>query len=44
MKNLFEYIIDVQLDNAIIKETANIIAEDTINESFKSSIVQKLAQ
>ena len=44
MKQLFEYLIDRQYDALVIEEEANIIAEEQINESFKSSIVQKLAQ
>lgn len=44
MKQLFEYLIDRQYDALILKEEANIIAEEQINEAFKSSIIQKLAQ
>ena len=44
MKQLFEYLVNRQYDALIIKEEANIIAEEQINEAFKSSIIQKLAQ
>lgn len=44
MKQLFEYIVDSRWNSAIIKEEANMIAEDMINESFKSSILSTLAQ
>lgn len=44
MKRLFEYIMHNQWENAILKEEANLICEEMINESFKSSIVQKLAK
>ena len=44
MKQLFEYLIDRQYDALIIKEEAKLIGEEIINESFKSSIIQKLAQ
>lgn len=44
MKQLFEYLVDRQYDALVIKEEANIIAEEQINEAFKSSIIQKLAQ
>ena len=44
MIHLLEYIIDSRCDNVIITEEAALIAEDMINESFKSSIIQTLAQ
>ncbi len=44
MKRLFEYLIHNQWEDAVLKEEANLIGEEMINESFKSSIVQKLAQ
>ena len=44
MKQLFEYLVNRQYDALIIKEEANIIAGEQINEAFKSSIIQKLAQ
>ena len=45
MKHLLEYLNDYHYNNLIINEVCNLIAEEEIvNESFKSSIVQKLAQ
>ena len=45
MKQLLEYLNDYHYNNLIINEVCNLIAEDEmVNESFKSSIVQKLAQ
>lgn len=45
MKHLLEYLNDYYYDSLVINEVCNLIAEDEIvNESFKSSIVQKLAQ
>ena len=44
MKGLFEYILHNQWEDAVLKEEAELIGEEMINESFKSSIVQKLAQ
>ena len=45
MRHLFEYLNDYYYDSLVINEVCNLIAEDEmVNESFKSSIVQKLAQ
>lgn len=45
MKHLLEYLNDYYYDSLVINEVCNLIAEDEmVNESFKSSIVQKLAQ
>lgn len=45
MRQLLEYLNDYYYDSLVINEVCNLIAEDEmINESFKSSIVQKLAQ
>ena len=45
MKHLLEYLNDYYYDSLVINEVCNLIAEEEIvNESFKSSIVQKLAQ
>ena len=45
MKQLLEYLNDYHYNNLVINEVCNLIAEEEIvNESFKSSIVQKLAQ
>ena len=45
MRHLLEYLNDYYYDNLVINEVCNLIAEDEmVNESFKSSIVQKLAQ
>ena len=45
MKHLLEYLNDYYYNNLVINEVCNLIAEEEIvNESFKSSIVQKLAQ
>lgn len=45
MKHLFEYLNDYYYNNLVINEVCNLIAEEEmVNESFKSSIVQKLAQ
>ena len=45
MRHLFEYLTDYYYDSLVINEVCNLIAEDEmVNESFKSSIVQKLAQ
>lgn len=43
MKNLSNYIILENLNNEIINEFCNICAEETINESFKSSLLTSLA-
>ena len=45
MKHLLEYLNDYYYNNLVINEVCNLIAEEEmVNESFKSSIVQKLAQ
>lgn len=45
MRQLLEYLNDYYYDSLVINEVCNLIAEDEmVNESFKSSIVQKLAQ
>lgn len=45
MRQLSEYLNDYYYDSLVINEVCNLIAEDEmVNESFKSSIVQKLAQ
>lgn len=45
MRHLLEYLNDYYYDSLVINEVCNLIAEDEmVNESFKSSIVQKLAQ
>lgn len=45
MKHLLEYLNDYYYDSLVINEVCNLIAEEEmVNESFKSSIVQKLAQ
>lgn len=45
MKNLFEFFNEYLYDRLIINEVSNIIANEfMINESFKSSILQKLAK
>lgn len=45
MKQLLEYLNDYHYNNLVINEVCNLIAEEEmVNESFKSSIVQKLAQ
>ena len=45
MRHLLEYLTDYYYDSLVINEVCNLIAEDEmVNESFKSSIVQKLAQ
>lgn len=45
MKHLFEYLNNYYYDSLVINEVCNMIAEEEmVNESFKSSIVQKLAQ
>lgn len=44
MKNLFEYLKDYSWEKNILLEESNMIAEDMINESFKSSILSALAQ
>lgn len=44
MKHLFEYIELSRWNNSILTEEAIMISEDMINESFKSSILQTLAQ
>lgn len=45
MKHLLEYLNDYHYNNLVINEVCNLIAEEEmVNESFKSSIVQKLAQ
>ena len=45
MKQLFEYLVNYDYDTKIINEVSRLEGYETvINESFKSSIVQKLAQ
>jgi len=45
MKQLFEYLNDYNYDVLVINEMINIIvSEEIVNESFKSTLVQKLAQ
>ena len=45
MKQLFEYLNDYNYDILVINEMINIIVnEEIVNESFKSTLVQKLAQ
>jgi len=44
MKSLFESLYDSSYNKTIINEYAQLVAEEMINESFKSSIVQKLAK
>ena len=43
MKNLKEYLFDIECDNIILTEAASIIVEEMINEAFKSKILGKLA-
>lgn len=45
MKSLLEYFNNIRLNSQILSEEMNILASETIvTESFKSSILQKLAQ
>jgi len=45
MKNLFEFFNEYLYDKLIINEVSNMIAKEfMVNESFKSSILQKLAK
>lgn len=44
MKSLFESLYDSSYNKTIINEYAQLVAEEMVNESFKSSIVQKLAK
>ena len=45
MKKLYEFLLDNQYKKLIVNEVSALIAEEfMVNESFKSSILQKLAQ
>lgn len=43
MKNLREYLFNIECDNIILTEACDVIADDMINESFKLPILSKLA-
>jgi len=43
MQQLFEYLINDICDQAILKEEANLYAEDMVNESFKCELLTNLA-
>jgi len=45
MKNLYEFLLNNQYNKLIVNEVSALVAEEfMVNESFKSSILQKLAQ
>ncbi len=44
MKNLFEFVSDGLCNNEILIETCNLIIDETINESFQSSLLTNLAK
>lgn len=44
MKNLFEFVSNGLYNNEILTETCNLIIDETINESFRASLLTNLAK